>query len=84
MAEVVRHYDRHGSPRELCELFVLTKSKRKARCVLFSHQSGWEVQLFVGSQLEIGQSQVCRSQEEVLTTGETWKAAMIEKGWGNA
>jgi hypothetical protein len=29
-------------------------------------------------------AQVCRDQrdqEEVLTTGEQWKAAMIEKGW---
>jgi hypothetical protein len=27
------------------------------------------------------QTQVCRSQEDVLTTGEQWKAAMNEKGW---
>jgi hypothetical protein len=31
---------------------------------------------------ELLQSQVCKSQDEVLTTGEQWKAAMIEKGWG--
>ena len=37
--------------------------------------------LFAGSQLEILQSQVCRSQDEGLTTGEQWKAAMIDKGW---
>jgi hypothetical protein len=36
---------------------------------------------YVGSQLEIVQTQVCRTQEEVLSTGEQWKAAMIEKGW---
>jgi hypothetical protein len=31
-------------------------------------------------------AQVCRDQrdqEEVLTTGEQWKKAMIEKGWGD-
>jgi hypothetical protein len=26
-------------------------------------------------------SQVCRSTEEILTTGEQWKAAMLERGW---
>lgn len=34
-----------------------------------------------GQQDEIVQTQVCRTEEEVLTTGETWKAKMIEKGW---
>jgi hypothetical protein len=37
--------------------------------------------LFVGAQAEVVQTQVCRSQDGVLTTGEQWKAAMIEKGW---
>jgi hypothetical protein len=37
--------------------------------------------LVVGSQLEIAQTQVCRTQDEVLTTGEQWKAGMIAKGW---
>ena len=27
------------------------------------------------------QTQVCRTQDDVLTTGEQWKAAMVEKGW---
>jgi hypothetical protein len=26
-------------------------------------------------------SEVFRSQDEVLTAGETWKAAMLEKSW---
>jgi hypothetical protein len=38
--------------------------------------------LFVGRQSDIVRSQVCRTQDEVLTTGEQWKAAMIDKGWG--
>ena len=29
---------------------------------------------------EVVQTQVCRDQEEVLTTGEDWKQAMMEKG----
>ena len=34
----------------------------------------------VGSQKEVVSTQVCRTQEEVFSTGEQWKAAMIEKG----
>ena len=30
---------------------------------------------------ELMRSQVCRSAEEILTTQEAWKAAMIGKGW---
>jgi hypothetical protein len=44
-----------------------------------SHQFGWEVILDVNGELQ--RSQVCRSQDEVLTTSEQWKAAMIENGW---
>ena len=35
----------------------------------------------IGVQAEVVQTQVCRTQEEMFTTGEQWKAAMIEKGW---
>ena len=38
----------------------------------------------VGSQAEVVLSQVCRSQDEVFTTGEQWKAAMIEKSWSTS
>ena len=50
-------------------------------CKLRSHQFGWELHLFIGSQDDVVQTQVCRSQDEVLTTGGQWKAAMLEKGW---
>ena len=55
------------------------KNRREARAALFTHQLGWEVRLLVGSQLEVVQTQVCRDQEEVLTTGERWKAALAER-----
>jgi hypothetical protein len=70
-----------GSPVDLGDLFILKKNGRESTCKLRSHQFGWELLLFVGQQLEVVQSQVCRSQDEVLTTGEQWKAAMIENGW---
>jgi hypothetical protein len=30
---------------------------------------------------ELLRSQVCRSGDEILSTQESWKAAMREKGW---
>ena len=79
--QVLQRHDWHGTPRELGELFILHKDRREARAVLVTHQLGWEVQLLVGTQLEVVQTQVCRSQDEVFTTGEQWKVAMMEKGW---
>jgi hypothetical protein len=70
-----------GTPITLGELFILHKNRREARAVLFTHQLGWEVRLVVGAQSEVVQTQVCRTQEEVLATGEQWKAGMAEKGW---
>jgi hypothetical protein len=71
----------HGTPVAMGELFVLHKNRREAKAMLFTHQLGWEVRLMIGAQAEVVQTQVCRTQEEVLGTGEAWKAAMAEKGW---
>jgi hypothetical protein len=62
MPDVLQRYDWHGFPLELGDVFVLTKNKRKARCLLLSHQFGREVRLLVASQLEILQSQVYRTR----------------------
>jgi hypothetical protein len=79
--QVLQRPDWHGTSRELGDLFVLHKNRREARAVIVTHQLGWEVRLLVGAQLEVVQTQVCRTQEDVLSTGEQWKAAMLEKGW---
>jgi hypothetical protein len=79
--QVLQRPDWHGTPRELGDLFVLHKDRREARAQLLTHQLGWEVRLLIGAQVELVQSQVCRTQEEVLSTGEQWKAAMMEKAW---
>jgi hypothetical protein len=73
--------DWHGFPIELRELFILRKNRREAKALILTHQLGWEVRLLIGAQQEAVQTQVCRSQEEVLATGEQWKKAMGEKGW---
>jgi hypothetical protein len=33
-----------------------------------------------GATSDVMLTKVCRSQDDVLTTGEQWKASMIEKG----
>ena len=38
-------------------------------------------EMLVGSQLEVVRTQVCRTQDEVLTTGEQWKAKLLKEGW---
>ena len=70
--------DWNGHPVELGDAWTLRKGTKVARCVLVSHQFGWELRLIVG---ELLRSQVCRSSEEILSTGELWKAAMMTKGW---
>ena len=72
-----------GHRRRLTICFV-TKNRRKARAVIFSHQFGWEVRLLVGSQEELVSSQVCRTQEEVLTTGDLIQPVGVIKGLWNA
>jgi hypothetical protein len=80
LLQVVQRLDwRHAI--EPGDLFRLQKNRREARAALFTHQLGWEVRLLVGSQLEVVQTQACRDQEEVLATGERWKAALAEKRW---
>ena len=79
--QVLQRPDWHISPVHIGELFILKKNGREATCKLRAHQFGWELLLFVGAQLEVVQSQVCRGQDEVLTTGEQWKAGLIDQGW---
>lgn len=67
------------SARKQGETFRLTKGAKVAECELWSHQLGWELRLMAGGQFL--QSQVCRTQDEVLDTSDAWKAGMAPKGW---
>jgi hypothetical protein len=70
--EVVQRAVWNGQPVEQGNLFRLFKQRGERRldaiCRLMSHQFGWELVLDVNGELQ--RSQVCRSQDEVLTTGE--------------
>jgi len=68
--QALQRPDWHGTPRELGELFTLHKNRRPVKAVIFTHQLRWEVRLLIGAQLEVVQTQVCRTQE-VLSTGRS-------------
>ena len=85
MRQVLSRPEWQGNPIQLGELFVVRKAgsgcaaAREARCILQTHQLGWELRLMIGE--ELLRSEVCPDRESVHTTGETWKQAMVEKGW---
>jgi hypothetical protein len=77
--QVLQRPDWHGTPIELGELFILHKNRRTAKAVILTHQLGW-VRLLIGAQAEVVQTQVCRTQEEVLSTGEEWRTTLPRRG----
>jgi hypothetical protein len=50
-----------------------------AVCRLWSHQLGYELRPEIDGSLI--RFQGARSNDEILTTQEEWRAAMVEKGW---
>ena len=73
----------NNQPTHLGDLFRVSKARGDktltALCKLWTHALGWEVRLEINGDLQ--RSEVFRSQDDVLTAGETWKAAMIKRGW---
>ena len=68
-----------GRPHELAEWFTLKKGQRRAVCRMFTHVLGHELRLEVSRQLV--SSKVCRSDEEILSCVERWRAELEAKGW---
>jgi hypothetical protein len=70
-----------SQPTHLGDLFRVSKVRGERRleavCKLWTHNFGWEVRLEIDGDLQ--RSEVFRSQDDV-TAGETWRAAMVEKG----
>ena len=75
---VLQRPTRFAESATLGELFALNRNDASARCVLRTHEFGWELRLQMGGLLL---SHVCRSQDEMQMTGEQWKIGMIEDGW---
>jgi hypothetical protein len=53
--------------------------KLEAVCWLGTHELGWELVLNINGNLQ--RSEVCRSRDEVLDRTESWRAALVERGW---
>lgn len=75
--------DWHGTPVELAELFRLAHGRnRRVRCLIFTHQAGFELRLMFGWKAELLlRFQVCGTNDETLAVSEQWKAALLKKGW---
>ena len=71
--QILQRPDWQGEPKELAELFSLRQGSgtRRIRCLIYTHQFGFELKLLYGSKGELLRSQVCKTDDEVLTTGET-------------
>ena len=79
--EVLQRYDPYRGPFIIGDFFTVAKTGRTVRCQISTHVLGWEVRLIGASPDGFEWTQVCRSDDEVLTTCEQWKAAMQATGW---
>ena len=84
MADVLQRYAYDGTPRELAVWWTLTReaTKGEAVCRMFTHVFGFELRLEVREQLV--ESQVCRTDEDVLGCQERWRAGLEAKHWKKA
>jgi hypothetical protein len=67
-------------PERLSPAWTLTKGTKTAVCLVWSHEFGFELRAVIGSDLV--QSQVCRSQDDLIRVQDEWRAAFEAKGWG--
>lgn len=68
-----------GVAREEATWWTLHKGERVAVCRMFAHQLGHEMRLEVAGELVA--SQVRRTDEEILSCQEQWRAGLEVKGW---
>lgn len=67
-------------PERLSPAWTLTKDDRTAACEVWSHALGFELRLEISGD-DLPRTQVCRSQEELITFQETWRRALEAQGW---
>ena len=75
----LRAYDQHRKVEILGELWKATRKDHTLRVQVRTHPLGWEIRAFVG--LDMHRSVVARTEPDVFTTSDKWKAEAIEKGW---
>ena len=73
-----------GPQARLPDAFWMSKQKGEhpidAVCEVWTHSFGWELRLIIGGH-RMQMTSVVQSDREMHATIETWKAAMLEKGW---
>ena len=74
----------NGQPERLPSGFTLTRSagdyEHIAVCEAWTHLSGWELRLSIDG-TSLPTTTVVRSAAEMRVMVETWKVALLEKGW---
>jgi hypothetical protein len=78
---IIQRRDFDGVAREEALWWTLRRDATKgaALCRMLTHPLGHELRLEVSGQ--VVQSQVCRTDEDVLTCQERWRAVLEMKGW---
>lgn len=79
MKALIPQREHFNGAAQLSPAWTLSKGRKCAECVVWSHQFGFELRLTVGA--ELLQSQVCRTQEKLIETQEEWRTALEAKGW---
>ena len=77
--ETLRREFWDGRPVDLGEGFRVRKREHEAVCWLRTNELGWELVVNVDGTLQ--RSQVCRTQDEILDLTDSWKAALLARGW---
>lgn len=67
----------------LSPAWTLAKDRRTAVCEVWSHVLGFELRLHIAGD-DLPRTQVCRSQDELITTQEQWRASLESAGWRKA
>jgi hypothetical protein len=81
MTHVLQRDRYDGVAREVAVWWTLRReaTKSEAVCRMFTHVFGHELRLEVRGHLV--ESQVCRTDDEVLMCQERWRAGLESKGW---
>ena len=75
----LRVYDQHRKVQILGEMWKATRKSHTLRVQLRTHPEGWEVRAFVG--LEIHRSIVAKTETDVFTISNQWRAEALARGW---
>lgn len=75
----LRPYDPVRRVEILGELWKATKNDNTLRVELRTHPMGWELRALVASQMH--RTQVCKTEAEVTSTADTWRAEAVTRGW---